>query len=360
VPPADDIPDGVPEARHAAGVPTARELELAISRAIARNLLVLATIAGGVLIMWFAWSVLLYAFCGVLIAVAFRGCVVWTVQKTGFGEKASYAIVLAVTIMVIVAGVYVLAPRVAEQTSQIAAQLPDAWGRIRADAQRYELGRRLMQGFSSHWNTLHGGTILSSLGGDLVDVAAGLIAAVVVGLYAAATPAFYVEGLLKLVPSKKRPRVADVAAEVGDVLKWWTLGQLVPMGVLGVATMVGLWLMHIPLAFTLGLFTGLMIFIPYAGALLAAIPVVLMGLLQGPSKMLWVILFYLGLHVAEGYAITPLVQRRAVRLPPVLTILMEALMWAVAGVLGVVVATPLAAACLVVVKRLLLREAREA
>jgi predicted PurR-regulated permease PerM len=120
--------------------------------------------------------------------------------------------------------------------------------------------------------------------------------------------------------------------------------------------MIGLWILGVPLAFTLGLFTGVMIFIPYLGALLSEIPAVLVGLSVSPLTALWVLILYLGVHALEGYVLTPLVQRRAVRLLPIATILAQFLMWILTGLLGVAIATPLAAGGWVVVKRLYLHE----
>ncbi|MEO6828966.1 MAG: AI-2E family transporter [Acidobacteriaceae bacterium] len=120
--------------------------------------------------------------------------------------------------------------------------------------------------------------------------------------------------------------------------------------------MIGLWALGVPLAFTLGLFTGVMIFIPYLGALLSEIPAVLVALGISPMTAVYVLILYLGVHAIEGYVLTPLVQRRAVRLMPVLTILAQFFMWLVAGVLGVAIAAPLAAVGLVLVKRLYLHE----
>jgi predicted PurR-regulated permease PerM len=134
------------------------------------------------------------------------------------------------------------------------------------------------------------------------------------------------------------------------------LGQLIPMTFLGLACMLGLWILRVPLAFTLGLFTGVMIFIPYLGALLSEIPAVLVAFERGPSTVIWVIVLYLGVHVMEGYILTPLVQKRIVRLPPILTITSQFLLWTLTGLLGVAIATPLAAAGLVLVKMLYLDE----
>ena len=63
-------------------------------------------------------------------------------------------------------------------------------------------------------------------------------------------------------------------------------------------------------------------------------------------------MLYCVFHLVEGYLLTPMVQKRAVRLPPVLTILSQFFLWNIAGVLGVAVAAPLAAAALMLVKEL--------
>ena len=143
-------------------------------------------------------------------------------------------------------------------------------------------------------------------------------------------------------------RFAALFKDLEDTLRWWLLGQMVPMVVLGIATFIGLLLLNIPLAFTLALLTAFMLFIPYLGSILSLIPAALVALMQGPERMLYVVILYLGVHSLEGYLLTPLVQRKAVHLPPVVTILSQFLMWTIAGLLGVIVATPLAAAGLTI------------
>jgi predicted PurR-regulated permease PerM len=123
--------------------------------------------------------------------------------------------------------------------------------------------------------------------------------------------------------------------------------------------MIGLWLLHIKLAFTLGLFTGVMIFVPYLGAILSEIPAVLIALIQGPGKVIEVLILYLGVHVLEAYVLTPMVQRRAIRLPPAVTIMSQMFMFSITGILGIAVATPLAATVIVTVKELYLHEKAE-
>jgi predicted PurR-regulated permease PerM len=178
----------------------------------------------------------------------------------------------------------------------------------------------------------------------------------VVGLYGALNARGYSKGLLALIPERKQKNVLQVSQQVIYTLRWWLIGQLVPMAVLGLATMIGLWAMGVPLAFALGLLTGLMIFIPYVGSWIAFIPTVLVSLTKGPDTAIYVTVLYVVIHGVEGYVLTPLVQRRAVLLPPVVTVLSQLFMWNVSGLLGVALAAPIAATALVLIKMLYLEE----
>ena len=180
-----------------------------------------------------------------------------------------------------------------------------------------------------------------------------------VGFFVALEPDTYVKGALEMFPQQYRGRINRILSEAGYQLKWWVLGQMVPMGVLGVGTMIGLWLLGVPLAFTLGLFTAVMIFVPYLGSVISAVPASLVALMQGPMEMVWVLVLFTAVHLLEGYIITPLAQKRAVRLPPALTITAQITMWSLTGLLGVALATPIAAAVIVIVKMLYLHEQPE-
>jgi predicted PurR-regulated permease PerM len=250
-------------------------------------------------------------------------------------------------------------PRIGDQVNQLIQSLPQAFERLR----RYLQGREWGQAVLAHLPTMLGSAnIVSSFTSALskaFDGAAGLVVIAVTGLYLGANPRLYQRGLLKLFPDEHQARARDIFNEVAYTLRWWVLGQLIPMGVLGVATVIGLWLLHIPLAFTLGLFTAFMIFIPYIGSLIALAVTLLVALIQGPMSVLYVFIFFIGVHVAEGYLLTPLVQKRAVYLPPALTILTQVLMGLLLGFIGLALATPLTAAALVLVKMLYLHERPE-
>jgi predicted PurR-regulated permease PerM len=173
-----------------------------------------------------------------------------------------------------------------------------------------------------------------------------------IGLYLAIDPGIYRRGLLSLVPLDRRARAAEILAAVGEALRGWLLGQVFAMLVVGVLATIGLWLLGIPLALALGLLAALLGFIPYLGPLAAAVPAVLLALLAGPQQALQVALLYVGIQLLEGYFLTPLVQQRAVHLPPALTISAMVVMGGLLGGLGLALAVPLTAAAIVLVQKL--------
>jgi predicted PurR-regulated permease PerM len=143
-----------------------------------------------------------------------------------------------------------------------------------------------------------------------------------------------------------------VLERVKDTLWWWMVGRVLSMAVIGIATGVGLWLLGIPLAFTLALIAALLTFIPNIGPILAALPAVLLGLAQSPRTALYVVLLYSGIQAVETYVLGPVVDRRTVSLPPALTVIAQLLLVMVAGILGAALAAPLAAVVVVLVTML--------
>jgi predicted PurR-regulated permease PerM len=185
---------------------------------------------------------------------------------------------------------------------------------------------------------------------------AGLLVFLLVGLYLAVEPSLYTEGVIRLVPIAKRARAHEIVQALGHTLRWWLLGRGVSMLMVRLFTAVGLWLIGVPLALTFGLLAALLTFVPYLGPILSAIPPALLALTQQPQQELYVILLYSGIQGVESYLLMPLVQERTVSLPPALTITAEVVLGILLGVWGIILATPLVAAMLVLVRMLYVEE----
>ncbi len=182
----------------------------------------------------------------------------------------------------------------------------------------------------------------------------GVIA--VIGVYMAAQPRVYRNGAVKLVAPANRERFGEVLDEIGHTLRYWLIGQFVTMCIIGLIVWAALAAVGMPGAILLALTAALFNFIPIIGPILAGIPIVLVAM----SQDWWVVIYALGVYVAiqilEGDVLTPLIQRRAIAMPPAVIMASLLIMGILFGLVGVVLATPLAAVIMVAVKRLYIED----
>ncbi len=119
------------------------------------------------------------------------------------------------------------------------------------------------------------------------------------------------------------------------------------MSVIGGFTYLGLLVLGVPIAFVLALFAGLACFLPYLRSIIGAIPIILVAGGESFNLALWALGPYCCVQFLESYLLTPLVQARAVSLPPAVVILNQFVFGAVFGLIRLALATPLAAAATV-------------
>lgn len=185
-----------------------------------------------------------------------------------------------------------------------------------------------------------------------VALIGGLLLILFLAIYIGAEPRLYYKGLLHLVPRAARPRAGEVLGAIGTTLRRWLVSQLVLMVIIGTITTVGLSLLGVKSALSLGIIAGLLEFIPMLGPILSAVPAVAMGFLDSPEKALFVLLLYWGVQFLENHILVPMLMKRGVDLPPVVTLIGLALMALVFGFLGMLVAVPFLAAVMTAVKLL--------
>jgi predicted PurR-regulated permease PerM len=324
---------------------------------------ILASIAGLAALLWLLSGLLdalLLGFCGLLLAVFLQGAGAWLAARLRLPPAAGIATICVGVVALAAVTVTLAAPAVAKQLDELAQELPKAVDHATSFLQRYAWGRGLLERARDLQELATGRETLERAGGFLsttLGVVAGFVVFLFVGLFVAFDSGLYRRGLLRLVPLDKRERVAEVLTETVHTLRMWLAGKMFAMFVVGLLTWLGLVLLGVPLALTLALFAAAVTFIPNFGPILSAIPAVLLGMLDGPMNALYVGLLYLGIQTVESYMLTPLVQKKTVSLPPALTLFAQVVMGTFAGGLGVVVATPLAAVALVLVKRLYVEDA---
>jgi predicted PurR-regulated permease PerM len=187
------------------------------------------------------------------------------------------------------------------------------------------------------------------IGGIVVSGATILVGLFIVfslSVYLSVEPELYYNGLRRLVPADYHAKLDACASAVTEVLRWWVLTKLLAMTMVCILTAVGLSIIGLPLAGTLGIIAGAMTFIPNLGPFLAITPAALLALAISPTEGLLTLLVFTIVFTLEGYVVTPLLERNIVRLPPALTLTMQLLLATIVGAAGVALAAPFAAALL--------------
>lgn len=185
-----------------------------------------------------------------------------------------------------------------------------------------------------------------------VTAISGVLLVIFLVIYLAADPRLYVSGMLRIVPERHRDRTLDIARAVASNLRRWLAAQAVSMGVIGAITTVALFLLDVKAALALGILAGLSEFVPVFGPIISAIPALGIAFVDSPAKALYVLIAYVVIQQVESNIVAPLVMKRGVDVPPVVTILSGTVMTILFGFLGLLVAVPLAAALLTVAREL--------
>jgi predicted PurR-regulated permease PerM len=316
-------------------------------------------LAGGLLLLaWLIGDVLLLVFAAVLIAVGLDAAAVGLAQRTPL--RRGWALVLVtIGIFALLAGVGALTM---PQFIQQLGELRDSLVEFVDDASAYfgtaaEEAEAILGDMDEEAQGMMGsaGDILAQAaawGMTTLGALTSLILLAVLALFLAADPALYRDGLLRLVPPARRALVDDTLSAIAYALRWWFLGQLVSMLLLGVTVGLGLLILGIELWFALAVLTALLTFIPFLGPLIAAIPIIVVGFAAGVETGIIVAVGYLVIQNIEGNVLVPMIQHKAVNLAPALLISVQVLLSLAFGVVGLILAAPLTVVAMVAVKKL--------
>jgi len=154
----------------------------------------------------------------------------------------------------------------------------------------------------------------------------------------------------------QRARTEKTLEECERVVFAYVAGNVATSIFAAVFVLVSLWILEVPAALLLALMAGVFDFIPVLGFVLAAVPALALAATVSNNTMLIVALLYLGYHLVENYLIAPRVYGDRLKLSNVAVILAFAVGAELAGVIGALIALPLAAVY-PAVERLWLRDA---
>lgn len=310
-----------------------------------------------ILAIWLLGDVLMVVFSATLCAVILHGIARKLRNRVPIPYQLAVGLVALAILTAIGLLIYFSGPQISDQFVKLKQALITQYGDVREQMSHSTWGQFVLD----HLPQSLGGNEQSngpSFGAGLANSVTGILSSafgllgtlaviLIAGLYFAMSPAIYVDGVLRLVPENHRPEIRRLLLVAGATLWSWTVGQALDMLVVGIASGIGLTILGVPLAMALGVVAGLCNFIPYIGAILGAVPAILIALSQGTRTGLMVAGLYAVIQFLEGNVLAPFIQRHAVHMPPALAILSQTVFGSVLGIPGLILASPLTAALLI-------------
>ncbi len=273
-----------------------------------------------------------------------------------------------VGLLVVVAGIgFLLANPISDQAKQFGNDVPgiirDANHRL-ADVQRWfdrnginiEIKKQGQPALRTLQDKVVGGTSdIVSFGGGLltrlVTTGFALILVLVLSVYMLVYGERIGALVRRLMPPGDGTPEDDFPTRVQKAVSGYVRGQFLFSVAMGTGAGVGLWLFGVlgifhdgrTYALAFGIFFGLMELVPFVGPFLGALPPVLVALFQDPVTALWVTLLFVGLQQIEGHVVAPQLFGHALRINPLLVIFALLVGGEIYGIVGALVALPVAA-----------------
>jgi predicted PurR-regulated permease PerM len=149
--------------------------------------------------------------------------------------------------------------------------------------------------------------------------------------------------LVLVVPAESRDSARELVQQIEEKLGAFVLGQSILCGTVGLMSLLAYWWIGLPYALVLAFVAGVLEVVPNIGPILGTVPAVLVGLTLGVETAAWVVGAQVMISLTENNLLVPRVMDRSVGVNPVVTLLAIAALLPVLGVLGGVLAVPLAA-----------------
>ena len=314
-------------------------------------------------------DVLLVLFLAIILSVYLDAVSGFLQHRAGVLPAVALAAAVALTVGGLVGVVFLIAPAVSAQVQDLIANLPQFLSELDQSINRLfrsipVLRRGVTEEatpglLATSVNELFGflrGAAVPYLKGGL-ELLIIMVSVLVMAVYLSRSPSTYVEGVIALVPPPRRPLARVILYDLKLTLHSWVIGQIIAMVVLAALTTLGLWILGVPYFLAFGIFAGVAAIVPFFGTLFSTLIPALYALgVAGFPKAVAVTLLGIGVHLIEANFVAPVVMQRKVNLPPVITIAGVLLIGKLFGLAGLIVAVPILAFVMVLIRHVLLGE----
>lgn len=290
------------------------------------------------------------------------------IEKRGVSRTTSIFIVFAIIIALLIWAVASFIPTIQEQLTSFVENLPSYVRSINVEANKF-LESPWLANYQEELEEM-----LSNVSTKAIDYAesfsknaidwasnfASAIARVTVAIIMSPFILFYFlrdsgkmkEGLLNTLPTRMRGPISRVLGDINKQLAGYVQGQVTVAIVVGIMFTIFFNIIGLRYAATFGIIAGFLNMIPYLGSFLAMVPVVIMGVVQGPIMLVKVLIAFVVEQTIEGRFVSPLVLGSKLSIHPITIMFILLTSGSMFGVWGVFLGIPIYASIKVVVKEI--------
>ena len=291
----------------------------------------------GLIFVYLIRDIIVVLFLGIILASAFEPVVGW-LHSHKIPRIAGTLIVYLFIFLAISGIVYLIVPSLIKEVKDLAVSFPEIFQKtisqfemVKGFLSKYQIS----ENFQNIINTVESrlGTLASNAFSATINILGGVFSALVIVVIS-----FYllikengIDNFLKTVTPVEQRKMGR-----------WFQGQLLLAFIVGTLVYLGLSILGIKFALTLAIIAAVFELIPYIGPVLAAIPAVVLAFFQFPLLALFVLILYIVIQQVENNIIAPQVIRKVVGLSPVVVILSLLTGAKLAGIVGLILAIPIA------------------
>jgi predicted PurR-regulated permease PerM len=306
-------------------------------------------------------QIIMFIIVALLLALGLEP-LVGRLMALGARRGWSVLIVMVCLVLVLVGIGWMIIPTFVDQVTTLINQTPGYLSDLQRNHivtqidERWHVADRLQKEAASG---LDAKSVTSLLGGVLgagkvvVDSIVAIFTVLVLTLYFMAALPAVKTAVYKLVPQARRARTIFIGEEICRRVGGYVLGQACVATVNGVLAYIMLVVLGLPFPAVLAVFVGLLAMVPIVGTLIGGVVVTLVALTNGWVIAAVALAYYIVYHLFEAYFLSPRIMRRAVEVPAVVTILAVLAGGTVLGVVGALIAIPIAAALLLIYEQVL-------
>ena len=302
-------------------------------------------------IQWLGIPIALFIF-GLTLAAALDPLIAWLERR--LPRLPAIILVYLVLAILIVALIMAVAPSLAGQVQGFGGRIPDLTERARQFINRWSdnlFGDSLTKTLGSEFSSM--GPTLLRLPLTITSTVLDFVVVVFVSFYTLVGVSGMRRFLLSLFPQGQRSHIDELLGSMAEAMGGYIRGVVINGVIVGFLTFLGLLFLGIDFAVVFGVMAGMLELIPVVGPIASASIIVGLTLLQSPTKALEALIFMIVLQQLENHILVPNIMRSQTDISPLLSILALLAGGAIGGLMGALVAIPIAAALRVLVRQVI-------